>query len=162
MKIGVISDTHIPANAKEVPPQILQAFAHVDAVIHTGDLAELSVLKALKGACKEVHAVWGNMDPQEVRNQLPEKEVMVVGKHRIGIMHGQGAPANLPGLLLDVFKQEHVDVIVFGHSHSPLNEVRNGILLFNPGSATDKVYAPFNSYGILEVGERIEGKIVKI
>ena len=53
-------------------------------------------------------------------------------------------------------------MLVFGHSHQPMNEIKDGILHFNPGSPTDKIFAPFNSYGILEINDKINGKIIKI
>ena len=58
---------------------------------------------------------------------------------------------------------KNVDAIIFGHSHSPLNILDNGLLLFNPGSPTDKVFATVKTYGILDVtDEKIEGKIIRI
>ena len=60
------------------------------------------------------------------------------------------------------FKDKKVDVIVFGHSHHPMNEIKDGILFFNPGSATDTVFAPFRSYGVLEISDVIKGRIIKI
>lgn len=162
MRIGVISDTHIPDRAKEIPQKILEDFAGVDMVIHVGDLVDLSVLKKLKSICANTLAVWGNMDPPNVRAQIPEKEVIKVGKYKIGIMHGYGAPANLINLLSLVFKEDSVDVIIFGHSHNSVNEKREGVLFFNPGSATDKAFAEYNSYGIIEINDTIEAKIVEI
>ena len=55
-----------------------------------------------------------------------------------------------------------MDAIVFGHSHSPINEVHDGILFFNPGTPTDKVFATFNSFGILEVNDKIKGRILRL
>ena len=46
---------------------------------------------------------------------------------------------------------EKPDIIVFGHSHLPMNEYIKGVLYFNPGSATDTVFAPYRSYGIIEI-----------
>jgi len=51
---------------------------------------------------------------------------------------------------------------VYGHTHRAANEVRDGILFFNPGSATDKRFASRNTIGILEVGEKINGKIIEL
>jgi len=79
MKIGVISDTHIPVNSDSIPKKVLEAFKGVDMVIHAGDLVDLSVIDTLKGACKEVIAVAGNMDSQKVKTKLPEKEIIKVG-----------------------------------------------------------------------------------
>lgn len=162
MKIGVIADTHIPDRAKEVPPEILEAFKGVDMVIHAGDLVNLSVLDQLRSVCKNVKAVWGNMDPEEVRQGLPEKEILQIGSHKIGIMHGYGPPHKLIELMEGIFKNDGVDAVIFGHSHSATNEDKNGVLYFNPGSATDKVFAAYNSIGIIEINDKIKARIIKI
>ncbi|MBU1125183.1 MAG: metallophosphoesterase [Candidatus Omnitrophica bacterium] len=162
MKIGVISDTHISEKTHTIPACILNDFKNAEMIIHCGDLIDLSVLTKLKSVCKVVAAVWGNMDPLEVKDKLPEKEIINVGTHRIGIMHGLGAPNNLIPFLIDRFKQDKVEMIIFGHSHTPCNEKRDGIIFFNPGSATDKVFAPYRSYGIIEIGETIKATIVKV
>ena len=162
MRIGVISDTHIPDRAEEIPPEILEAFKKVDMIIHTGDFVGLEVLKKLRNVCSDVHAVYGNMDPEEIRNVLPEKEIVKVGKFQIGIAHGYGHPNKLVDFLSKMFADDAVDAIVFGHSHVPMNEKKGKILFFNPGSPTDKIFSKFNSYGILEINDSIAGKIVKI
>lgn len=162
MKIGVIADTHIPERVKEIPQQILDAFKQVDMVIHAGDLVDLSVLAELKTVCKNVKAVWGNMDPEEVRKKLNSKEIIRIGNHNVGITHGYGHPSKLITLVTEIFKQDNVDLIIFGHSHYPINERHEKILYFNPGSATDTIFAPYNSYGIIEINDSIEARIIKI
>lgn len=162
MKIGVISDTHIPDRAKDIPQKILEDFKNVDMIIHVGDLIDLKVLDKLKAVCNNVKAVWGNMDPDEVRKALPEKEILKIGNYNVGIMHGYGAPNKLIDLLSSVFKDSNVNLVVFGHSHAPVNEKRGDILFFNPGSATDKIFSPYNSYGIVEINDKIEARIIKI
>ncbi|MCM8795537.1 MAG: metallophosphatase family protein [Candidatus Omnitrophica bacterium] len=162
MKIGVIADTHIPDRAKEIPKEILEAFKKVDMVIHAGDLVDLSVLEKLKSVCANVKAVCGNMDPAEIRTVLSEKEIIRIGNYKIGVMHGYGAPQRLVNLVYEAFKNEAVNVIIFAHSHYPFNEKRQGILYFNPGSATDKIFSPYNSYGIIEINDKIEAKVIRI
>ena len=162
MKIGVISDTHIPDRAKEIPQKILDEFKNVDMVIHAGDLADISVLDKLRKVCKNVTAVWGNMDPEEVKNSLPEKTILKIGKYRIGVIHGFGAPNKLIESLESIFKCDNVNIIIFGHAHYSVNEERNGILFFNPGTPTDKVFSQYNSYGIIEINDKIDAKIIKI
>jgi hypothetical protein len=162
MRIGVISDTHIPERSKEIPKKILEDFKHVDMVIHVGDLTELGVLESLKAVCPKVIAVRGNMDPPEVRKKLPEKEIIEAGKFRIGIMHGYGSPFSLEEHLSADFKNDKIDMIIFGHSHSACNEKKGGIYFFNPGSATDKIFSEYNSYGIIEIADTIEAKIIKL
>lgn len=162
MRIGIISDTHIPDKAKSIPAPILEAFKGVDMIIHAGDLINLSVLKQLKTVCSKVYAVYGNMDTYDTRKDLPEKEIIIAGTHRIGVTHGCGAPGNLIDQTKKVFKDDKVDLIIFGHSHSPTNQSKDGIIFFNPGSATDKIFAPFNSYGIIEINGEIKAQIIKI
>lgn len=162
MKIGVISDTHIADKIEDVPVEILEAFKHVDMVLHAGDLVNANVLEQLKKSCKNVVAVWGNMDPGEVKGRLHEKEIISVNNFKIGLIHGFGPPATLMEFLNKAFAGERLDIIVFGHSHNPMNEKKNGILYFNPGSPTDKVFAPYNSYGIIEVDQDIKATIVKL
>lgn len=162
MKICVISDTHIPERAKELPKALLEVFKDADMIIHAGDFVELSVLAELKSACSNVRAVHGNMDSYEVKRALPEKDIIKAGSYKIGLMHGRGTPDKLVDIMDDVFKNDNVNVIIFGHSHSGFNEKKGDILFFNPGSPTDKIFSPYNSYGIIEIDAKIEAKIIKI
>lgn len=162
MKIGVIADTHIPERANDIPQRILEDFKDADMIIHAGDLVDLIVLDKLKSICPNIKAVWGNMDPYEVRKEIPEKEVIEIANYKIGIMHGYGHPNKLIDLMAKTFKDDNVDLIIFGHSHSSLNEKRGNTLYFNPGSPTDKIFSPYNSYGIIEINDKIEAKIIKI
>ena len=162
IKIGVISDTHIPDRADDIPKQIIEEFKKVDMILHAGDIAELSVLQKLKSLCKDVHAVWGNMDPEEVKKTLAAKEIIKIGNYKIGLTHGEGPADRILELLTSRFKDDKVNIIVFGHSHRSFNESRGGMLFFNPGSPTDKIFAPYNSYGIIEINDKIEARIIKI
>lgn len=162
IKIGVISDTHIHSALETLPKELIDALKGTDIIIHAGDLVSLSVLEELKSICKEVYAVCGNMDPDSIKSKLPEKKIINVGKYKIGIMHGLGSPKGLVSLLKDRFNLDKVDVIIFGHSHAPYNEKHDNVLFFNPGSVTDKIFAPYNSYGIIEVNDTIKARIVKL
>lgn len=161
MKIGIISDTHIPT-PEDLPDEVLEALADTDLILHAGDLVSLAILAKLKEIGPEVKAVWGNMDPPEVKRTLPEKQLIQIKEFRIGLTHGSGAPAGLVEKVKEKFKGERIDCIVYGHSHSPVNEIHENILYFNPGSPTDKVFAPYNSYGILEIDKKITGRIIKL
>ena len=151
MRIGVISDTHA-TSIDQLPDRILTALAEVDLIIHTGDFVAKDVLDGLK-RLGEVKAVWGNMDSEEIKRILPEKELLIIEGKRIGITHGSGAPYGIDDRVGGMF--EDVDIIVYGHSHYPQNEVKRGILFFNPGQAR-------NSFGILTIGEEIKGEIVSL
>ncbi|MFQ5681291.1 MAG: metallophosphoesterase family protein [Candidatus Omnitrophota bacterium] len=161
MTIGVISDTHIPERADSIPGGVLKAFRGVDLIIHAGDLTSFSVVEDL-GRIAEVRAVQGNMDPAQIASVLPAKRIVKAEEVSIGVIHGGGHPDNIVDFVSRQFGKD-VDVIVFGHSHRPFNERKNGVLFFNPGSPTDKIFAPYNGCGILQVkGNTCEGKIIKL
>ena len=162
MKIVVISDTHIPDKEVSLPSRLQEEIKDADMVIHAGDFVSIEVLEKIKSLCANVRAVCGNMDTPEMRNILPQKEIFKVGRYKIGIIHGYGAPHNLVETLSDEFKAEKLDIVIFGHSHSALNEKIRDTLFFNPGSLTDKMFAKVNSYGIIEVNDKIEARIVEI
>lgn len=150
MRIGIISDTHIPDKSAKLTDALLKALKGSDLILHAGDLIELSVLEDLKKIAK-VEAVYGNMDPSNVKAVLKEKRIFSAAGKKICLMHGYGPPDKLIEVLKKEFSMEKPDIIVFGHSHAPINEYIDGILFFNPGSATDTVFAPYKSYGIIEI-----------
>ncbi|MDD5771226.1 MAG: YfcE family phosphodiesterase, partial [Candidatus Omnitrophica bacterium] len=108
-----------------------------------------------------VVAVAGNMDQDDVKEKYPQKEIIKAAGYKIGLMHGCGSPVNLVELLKDSFREEKPDIVVFGHSHKPMNEFIGNVLFFNPGSATDFL-AEYNSYGIIELGTEINARIIKV
>lgn len=162
MKIGVLSDTHIPRRRKALPPQIWENFSQVDLILHAGDIVEEKVLTDLK-AIAPVEAVCGNMDIADLFNdfKLPRKKIIMVGNKRIGLVHGDGSSGTTPQRARKAFLQDEVDCIVFGHSHQPFNELIDGVMLFNPGSCTDPRRELYPSCGILHVSEtEIKGEII--
>jgi hypothetical protein len=160
MKIIVISDTHIPRAAVDLPKSLYDAIAGADLILHAGDFVEIELLERLR-SLKTTIGVSGNMDSKSLRDILNQKEVVSAGKFKIGLIHGYGAPDALMRMVRAEFGK--VDAIVFGHSHVPMNTVEKGVLFFNPGSPTDKVFSPYNSYGVLTVTESgIKGEIIKV
>ena len=158
-RIGVLSDTHIPKAASDIPKKVYDEFKTVDMILHAGDITEMSVLDTLKKIAP-THAVRGNMDMLDVKDSLPEKEVINVDGFKIGLIHGYGPAARVIDLVAKEFSR--VDVIVFGHTHFAVNEKIKNTLFFNPGSPTDKIFATQNSFGILEIGDSVTGKIIKL
>jgi len=159
IRIGVLSDTHVPKAALDLPEAVCREFKKVDMILHAGDLIERSVLDKLEHLAP-THAVYGNMDMHDLKACLPQKDVIKINGFRIGLMHGYGPPTKLIDAVRGEFTR--VDAIVFGHSHVTVNEVIGKTLFFNPGTPTDKVFAAFNSFGILEIGESIKGTIIRI
>jgi putative phosphoesterase len=151
MRIGVLSDTHV-ASFAEIPGRIVRALAGVDLIIHTGDFVARDVLDGLK-RLGELKAVRGNMDSDELKQLLPEKAILEIEGRKLGIIHGWGAPDGIDDRVGGMF--EDVDIIVYGHSHYSQNEVKNGVLFFNPGRAR-------NSFGILTIGKEVRGEIINL
>lgn len=145
MRVLVTGDTHGHA----LPPELLQAAAVAALVLHTGDVLEPEALTALGGPAR-VRAVAGNCDP--VTLGLPERLLLTVAGRRIGLTHGHlGAGRTTPARALGAFRPGEAEVVVFGHSHQALVEWRDGVLLVNPGSATERRRSPFASFAWLDV-----------
>jgi putative phosphoesterase len=156
-RIGVISDTHMREPNPALGSNLARVWGQVDLVLHAGDLVNISVLDAIEAP--EVLAVAGNMDDYVVSQSLPTKLVVEVEGKRIGLIHGWGAPIGLAGRVLKEFDQ--VDAIVFGHSHRPANTVKNGVLLFNPGSYGKGIMGS-GTVGLLTVDKKITGEIIQL
>ena len=158
MKIGVVSDTH----SHLIPKQLLDDFKTADLIIHAGDFCSTDDLNILK-KIKKVRAVSGNMDGLEIRQILPVRDIFQLDGLMIGLYHGHGSPGKVLEIVQEEFKNDKVDVVIFGHSHYPVNETINDVLYFNPGSPNDVVRAPYCSYGILEIENgNVQAKIIKV
>lgn len=163
MKILVLSDTHIPVTGKKIPHRILKEIKNCDLCIHAGDFIEYPVFEKISSCVKTV-GVCGNMDSQEIRQKLPLKTILKVENVSIGIIHGKGVSDKLISFVDKEFEndKDNIDVFIFGHSHNPLIKTIKNKLYFNPGSAMDKIFTAYNSYGILEItGNDIKPVIVK-
>jgi putative phosphoesterase len=159
MKVGVISDTHIPAIVPSLPPAVFEIFKGVDLILHAGDIVELSVLDELR-TIAPVEAVAGNMDDPEVRVKLPYKKIIPIGRYSVGLIHGKYKIDIQKEMIMKEFND--VDLIVYGHSHTPFWGKVDGIYFLNPGSPTDKRHAPYNSVAVLDVGAELRAEIIRI
>lgn len=157
MKIGVISDTHLN-DGQFLPRQVWDTFAGVELILHAGDSVAARVLDDLSRLAPVV-AVRGNCDGWDLQN-LPEREIAGWRGKRIGLIHGNaGGSRSTSENAFKAFAGERVDAIVFGHSHAPYLEWRDGILMFNPGSPTAKRREPRFSLGLLEIiNDRLQAK----
>lgn len=160
MRIVVLSDTHIPSSAQDLDERIYKEIEESDLILHAGDLISAEFFNKLK-ALKNIRAVKGNMDEPLLSRILPPKEKITLGKYTIGLIHGYGAPQGILDTARNEFLNEKVDMIIFGHSHQPLKLNKGGILFFNPGSPTDKIYAKTNTYGIITVTNGIINAQIK-
>jgi hypothetical protein len=161
LKIGVISDTHIPINSLSISNEIKKHFKGADLILHAGDLIELNVLNELKKIAP-VAAVAGNMDNSDVKGKLPKKEVIKIDKYHIGLIHDPGNLRKKGEILKNNFASEKIDILVYGHTHTPLAETYKKTVFFNPGSATDTIFAPYKSVGLIYLNSCIKTKIIKL
>jgi len=159
MIIGVLSDTH----SLIIPASLTERFRSVDLIIHAGDICDTRTLKMLKKIAP-VKAVQGNMDESVLKKELPLKEIIACGDLKIGVTHGHiGDAREALKNAMSSFKDDKMDVVIFGHSHQALNEKIGTTLYFNPGSPNDAVRAKFFSYGLISIeAGKIKAEIVKI
>ncbi len=156
--IGIVSDTHIPARSWGLPPRLFSLLEGVDLILHAGDLEEEYVLEELQ-ALAPVEAVAGNMDPPQLLGKLGKEKLIDLGDICIGLVHGWGGRQDLHERVFDLFREEEVQAVVFGHTHHPFQEHRSGILLFNPGSVGDPRWGSAASCGRLQVKDgKVEGE----
>jgi putative phosphoesterase len=148
--LGLISDTHIPSRQRKLPKTVLDAFKIVDMILHAGDFEELTVADTLDSIAPLI-AVHGNMCNWEVKKKFPSKQILKVENLTIGITHGNGGPSGYFGRVQDLFRKDDPDIIISGHTHHPTAEIVDNILMLNPGSPTDKRFAPKNTVLILTI-----------
>ncbi len=159
VKIGVLADTHIPSKAKELPEFLIDKFKDVDHIIHAGDIVSLDVIRQLE-TLAPVTAVAGNVDPPELKKLLGENKTVSFGRFCIGVFHGHGSKGNTLERAISCFKDRSIDCIIFGHSHMPYCAYHDQVLLFNPGSPTNKRRNKQYSFGIIECGYTLKAQHV--
>lgn len=161
MKVAVIADTHTLGMSRTMPFSVWPHLETADHILHAGDVCDPALLEELK-ALAPLTVVMGNCDGWDVREWGATDEAEVeLGGIKIAMLHDSGQKAGRWERMHEKFPDARV--VVFGHSHLPWNEDRNGLLCFNPGSPTWKRQAPFPSMGLLwiENGE-VEGDIFPV
>jgi uncharacterized protein len=148
--IGVISDTH-----GLLRPEALAALRGSEHIIHGGDVGAPEILETL-ASIAPLTAIRGNVDKAGWAQTLTETEVLEIGGISIYVLHDLGRLDLKPGAA-------GFQVVVSGHSHVPKQEMRNGVLYFNPGSAGPRRFKLPVTVGRLTVeGGNIRGEIVAI
>ncbi|MDT7728292.1 MAG: uncharacterized protein QOI21_4868 [Actinomycetota bacterium] len=145
MRLLLISDTHVPNRARQMPARIWTEVERADVVVHAGDWVDVSLLDELESRCRRLIGVAGNNDGPELWERLGEIATAELDGVRLAVIHETGSAqgretrcaAKFPG----------TDVLVFGHSHIPWDTVaRTGLRLLNPGSPTDRRRQPHHTY----------------
>jgi putative phosphoesterase len=144
MRLGVISDTH-----GLLRPEVFDAFAEVDHILHAGDIGSLELLAELE-ALAPVTAVYGNTDGFELRNRVSRVARVELDGFDIVVTHGDQFGSPTPEKLNAAFPE--AQILVYGHTHRPLLTIADVVVtVMNPGSAGPRRFKIPPSVGILEL-----------
>ena len=161
--VGLISDTHVPVRAREIPRKVMEVFEEADFIVHAGDLVDMSVIDELERLAP-VLAVYGNMDGPKIRGRLPKTNSAKIVKWKIGVMHNPGSMFGMKKMR-EIAKENNFDVFVYGHTHNQNIKWEGNTLFINPGSPTNPL-PPFvtrPSVALLRVTEsKIAPEIVYV
>ncbi len=143
VKIGVISDTHIPTRARALPAKIFEIFEDADYIVHAGDYVDLAVIEELENIAPFI-GCRGNMDRHSVKQQLLRVASLEVDDRIIRVIHDLQGGAKIK----QIQKMGPVDIIIHGHTHRKSVEHVGTLLILNPGSPTNSFGRP-NSVALL-------------
>jgi putative phosphoesterase len=153
MKIAILSDTHVPAQADHIPGEFLERIREADHVIHTGDFGSKAVLGEIAERAADLTAVYGNADPDDI--DLPAVASFTTDGTTFVVSHGmvnfvKRAVSSSEGVVFG--REDWLDAVadtararagsdgtvvgIAGHSHEVENEFHDGVRVLNPGSAT--------------------------
>ncbi|MGY0070302.1 metallophosphoesterase family protein [Streptomyces sp. QTS137] len=158
MRLLLVSDTHVPARAERLPPELLEETERADVVMHAGDWIDTPTLDLLEARSRRLIGVFGNNDGPELRERLPEVARAELGGLRFGVVHETGPARGREARCAQRFPD--LDVLVFGHSHIPWDtSAPGGPRLLNPGSPTDRRRQPYCTYMTLAVADGVPGEV---
>ena len=148
--VVIMSDTHLPRRAKDLPAPLWMMVDEADVVVHAGDWVEVDLLDRLEARCRRLVAVYGNNDGPALRARLPEVAHDTLAGVRLAVVHETGPSAGREARCAARFPD--TDVLVFGHSHIPWDtEGPGGLRLLNPGSPTDRRRQPHHTFMTAEI-----------
>jgi uncharacterized protein len=162
VRVVVLSDTHAPRRWKSCPPAVAAQLRIADLILHAGDVCTASVLDEL-AEYAPVTAVVGNNDGPDVAAWgAAETAELAVEGLRVAMIHDSGQAAGRLARMRARFPES--DLVVFGHSHIPMDVAADGFRIFNPGSPTDRRRQPHGTLGVLHVadGTLLDADIVEV
>jgi uncharacterized protein len=149
MRVAILSDTHSPRFWKGCPPAVAAHLTGAELILHAGDVCTADVLDEL-ATYAPVRAVLGNNDRPDVAAWgAPETLELELEGLRVAMVHDSGPAAGRVARLRRRFPD--ADLVVFGHSHIPMDRSEDGLRIFNPGSPTDKRRQPYGTVGELTI-----------
>lgn len=155
MLVAILADTHLPRAGRVFPDECVKRMESADLILHAGDFVDSIVLAEMEILGPPVEAVHGNLDSAELQRALPAELTLDLDGVKVSLLHDAGPAAGRLERMRKRFPESAA--VIFGHSHLPLHEERDGFHLFNPGSPTDKRREPRHTMGIARIEDgRIE------
>lgn len=158
----VLADTHAPRRWRGCPPAVAAHLGGVDLILHAGDVCVPSVLDELADYAP-VKVVRGNNDGDDVAAWgAPETLEFELDGLPVAMVHDSGPASRRTARMHRRFPG--AELVVFGHSHIPMDETGDGVRVFNPGSPTDRRRQPHGTIGLLHVEDArlVEARIVPV
>jgi putative phosphoesterase len=151
MLVVALSDTHAPRRWKTCPPEVASWLRRAEVILHAGDVCTAAVLDELADYAP-VHVVAGNNDGPDVTDwgAPPTLEIEVAGL-AVAMIHDSGQAAGRLARMRRRFPD--AGLVVFGHSHIPLDASDGNFRILNPGSPTDRRRQPRGTIGVLEIDD---------
>ncbi|WP_068272318.1 metallophosphoesterase family protein [Aldersonia kunmingensis] len=158
MRLLIISDTHVPKRARDLPTPVWDEVDRADVVIHAGDWMNVDLVNALESRARLLLACWGNNDGADIRARLPERADATLDGVRFTVVHETGNSSGRERRMSAAFPD--TDVLVFGHSHIPWDTTsETGLRLLNPGSPTDRRRQPSCTYMTAVVADGVLSEV---
>jgi putative phosphoesterase len=150
MRIGIISDTH-----GLLRPEAVELLRGSEHIIHTGDIGAPEIIVELEKIAP-VTAIRGNVDTQTWARKFAATEVVELGGLFLYVIHDANALDLNP-------KAAGFAAVISGHSHKPKQEVKDGVLYFNPGSAGPRRFKlPISVGKMVITGGKVSAEILEI
>ena len=162
MRIVVLADTHAPRRWRACPPRVAAELRGADLILHAGDVCTASVLAELTQYAPVVAVLGNNDDPDVALWGAAQTAELSLAGLRIAMLHDSGPSTGRLARMRRAFPA--ADLVVFGHSHIPLDQSGSGLRIFNPGSPTDRRRQPHGTLGVLRIadGQLAEATIVPV
>jgi uncharacterized protein len=162
VRVVVLSDTHAPRRWRVCPPTVAGYLRQADLILHAGDVCTAAVLAELAEYAPVTAVVGNNDEPGVAQWGAAGTAELDLDGLRVAMVHDSGAAAGRMARMRRRFPG--ADLVVFGHSHIPLDESAPGLRIFNPGSPTDRRRQPRGTLGVLEIdgGRLLQASIVPV
>ena len=158
MRVVVLADTHAPRRWRACPPRVAAELRGAELILHAGDVCTASVLTELTQYAPVVAVLGNNDDPDVAEWGAARTAELSLDGLRVAMLHDSGPSAGRLARMRRVFPG--TDLVVFGHSHIPLDQSGYGLRIFNPGSPTDRRRQPYGTLGLLRIDSGVLAEAV--